>query len=386
MSLFLLACIAFISLGLPDAVLGVAWPGLRDTFALPQSAMGAVLAAISVGYMSSSFATGWVAPRLGIGRLLPLSTALVTVGAFGVALADSFWLVLAAGVLGGLGSGAIDSGLNAYAAAHFSARRMNWLHAAWGLGAALGPFILAAVFAAGAGYRLGYASVGAALGLLTLLFVLTAGRWQNGAPAQSGAPPRGPTLLSPRALLHVLAFFIYTGVELGVGQWSFTLLTEQRGIAADVAGIWTAVYWTSLCAGRVLVGVVADRIGPPTLVAVGVGAMLAGALVFAIAPMPLAGLGLVLTGLGAAPVFPMLMTHTARVFEARTAARLVGAQVSAAMLGAVAVPTLAGMVADLGALDLVAPLLATLAALLALICWPILKGAPVTTNPTTQER
>ncbi|MDQ4077107.1 MAG: MFS transporter, partial [Chloroflexota bacterium] len=136
--LLLLAYLGFISLGLPDAVLGVAWPSIRETFGLSQSGLGAILIAGSSGYFLSSFGTGSLVRRLGVGTLLAVSTALVTLSVAGYAITPFWYLFLGCALLAGLGSGAIDAGLNAYAASHFSTRHMNWLHACWGLGATLG--------------------------------------------------------------------------------------------------------------------------------------------------------------------------------------------------------------------------------------------------------
>lgn len=371
MGLFLLACAAFVSLGLPDAALGVAWPELRRVFALPQTAMGLILAATSVGYMTSSASAGWLVPRLGVGRLLAWSTALVALGVFGFALAEQRWLLLAAALVGGLGSGAIDAGLNAHAAAHFSPKRMNWLHAAYGLGAATGPVILTTAFAAGQGYRTGYGGLALVLLSMTLLFTATRTLWRGDPVASGPAPDARGGRLRGRALLHLAAFFVYTGVEVGAGQWSFTVLTEARGLTPAAAGSWTAAYWTALFLGRVLVGFVADTIGPRGLVRLGVLLLIAGTTLFTLAPMPLAGLGLVLAGLAAAPIFPMLMSITAQVFEPRFATRLVGLQVTAAMLGALALPTLAGATADLASPALVPPLVLGAALILALVSWPL---------------
>src|SRR5688572_30786198 len=154
--LFLLAYLAFISLGLPDAVLGVAWPSLRAGFGISQSALGAVLGAGMLGYFVSGIVAGGLMNWLGAGGLLAASSGVVTLGLVGYAAAPSWALFFPVGALMGLGSGAIDAGLNGYAARHFSVRHLNWLHACWGVGASTGPLIMTAVIARGLGYRVGY--------------------------------------------------------------------------------------------------------------------------------------------------------------------------------------------------------------------------------------
>ncbi len=361
--LFALACLAFVSLGLPDAALGVAWPDMRAVFALPQSGMGLLLGAAAAGYIASSVAVDWLVSRAGVGLTLALSTAACAVGTVGIALAPGIPALLVGALVIGLGSGAIDAALNAYAARRFSPRGMNWLHAAYGLGAAIGPLIMTATFAAGAGFAVGYASLALILGLLATTFAVTAARWGD-SESPSLSRSRGKAF-GPRAGAHVFVFFVYTGVEVGAGQWSFAILNEARSLSPTTAGLWTAAYWWSLCIGRAVFGIVADIVGAGRLAALGSLGMLIGALLFGLAPGFLGLIGLVLLGFAAAPIFPMLMTLTARRFDARTTNQMVGLQVGAAMLGAVAVPSLGGALADLAGLEAIPTMLTLLAALLA---------------------
>jgi len=373
-----LAGLAFVSLGLPDAALGVAWPGIRDGFGLAQSGLGLVLAAIGVGFVVSSNVAAALLARLGVGRLLALSTATVAAALTLQAAAPAFVLVLTAAAILGLGSGAIDSGLNAYAATRFSPRHMNWLHAAYGLGTAIAPFVMTAVLGRGGGWRHGYLVLAAALGALAVVFWRSRGRWAATRDRVDSGPRLRGLGLSPRGWGHVLAFFLYTGVEVTAGQWAFAVLSEARGLGAAAAGTWTGLYWTSLFAGRVLVGFVADRVGARRLVAwsalgVVAGPALCATPVAALGGVGLGGAGLVVVGLAAAPIFPMMMTRTAERFEGIEARRLFGLQVSAAMLGGVAWPGLAGAVADATALAPVPWVLATIARALAAVLASLLR-------------
>lgn len=362
---------AFVSLGLPDTVLGVAWPSLRTTFGISSSAIGAVLVSGVAGYFVSGLCAGAAMGRLGVGGVLASSSALVVAALFGYALAPSWTVFFPFGAVLGLGSGAIDAGLNGYASRHFSVRHVNWLHACWGIGASIGPLLMTFCIARGSGYRGGYALLGALLAGMALLFSITRRRWddpqrrrdasklvepgaagqdRSGPPAADSKPASASAALrEPRVWLQILLFFLYTGVEGGVGQWCFSFLRDRRGLSVEAAGSWTSAYWASLTVGRVVLGVVIDRVGPERLLrAASVGALL-GAVLFTLVGSAAGSLGLLLLGWSLAPMFPTWMARTpARVGES-LAHHAVGFQVSASTLGAATLPSLLGfLVARLG--------------------------------------
>ncbi len=372
-----LAVLAFVALGLPDAALGVAWPGIRDAFDQRQIGLGLVLAASSLGFLVASNAAAELLERLGPRRLTALATLLLAASVAGQAAAPAFAGVLVAAVVWGLGGGAIDAGLNGYAARRFSRKHMNWLHAGYGFGTAVAPFVMTAGLALGAGWRGGYGAVAALLLALAAVFWASRGRWPPPEPVTVGtrAPAAGGVGLA--AGLHLLAFFLYTGLEVTAGQWAFAVLSEARGLAAEAAGIWTGLYWTSLFGGRLAIGFVADRIGTERLIALGAAGVLVGGVGFWLVPVAGGAPALLLVGLAAAPVFPMLMTRTAERFPLAAARRLFGLQVSAAMLGGVAMPALAGALADTADLAVVPGFVAALAAALALAVALVLRdGGP----------
>src|SRR6266545_2510489 len=312
--LIALAYVGFVSLGLPDAVLGVAWPTVRDTFALPQGAAGFVFVASGLGYFVTSFFSGRLTHALGIGSLLAASTALVAAAMFGFAFSPLWAVFVACAVVHGLGSGAIDAGLNGYAAHHLSARQMNWLHACYCFGAMLGPWLMTAVLTAGGHYSIGYSVVGAVMLTLATVFLLTRTRWGRASATAETAEPQLGTRAAPRhptVLLQMVVFFLYTGLEATFSQWTFTVLTEFRGVSGELAGFVVGVYWGSIGVGRVVFGLVADRIGIDRLLRCSLLAAVAGAVLFAL-PLPaeVAFAGVVLAGFGLAPVFPCLMTRT----------------------------------------------------------------------------
>jgi fucose permease len=346
-SVLVLAYVAFVSLGLPDTVLGVAWPSLRVTFGLPQAALGAVQGANVAGYFVSGLVAGRVASALGVGGVLALSTALVSAGLAGYALAPAWGLVLPCAVVIGLGSGAVDAALNAHAAIHFAPRHMNWLHACYSTGAMLGPAAMT-VALAGASFRVGYAGLSVALGGLALAFAASRGRWGVAGARGPSAPGAGAmaALRLPRVRLQIATFFVYTGLEASAGLWAFTVLREARGVGLEAAGTWTGAYWGSIAAGRVAVGFAVKHVGPDALVRGATAGALAGAIAWAALPGAAGAAGLLVLGLSLAPVFPMLMSRTPERVGHAVAAHAVGFQVSAATLGSAVWPAACGWLAD----------------------------------------
>jgi fucose permease len=403
--LLALAYLAFVSLGLPDAVLGVSWPSIRDTFALPQTGMGIILATGAASYFVSGLLVGRLMRALGVGLLLVLSTVLVTLGITGYATLPHFALFLMASCVIGFGSGAIDAGLNTYAAQHFGARHMNWLHAAYSTGAALGPVLTTALLTRDAGWRAGYAVIAALLGTLALSFVLMRRQW-DGAPGASASTQSGgagdvtPTVGALEALrrapvwLQILLFFFYTGIELTAGQWSYTILTEERGLGTAEAGTWVSVFWGSLLAGRISLGFVIERIGTVRLLRLSTALAILGALLFALPSLPPA-LGLGLLGFSISSIFPALMSETPRRVGPDAAAHAVGFQVSAATLGIAVLPSLAGLLGERFGLWVIgwqilgcAVLLTVLHEVLSALAdrAPAPASREVMTRPVTQEK
>jgi fucose permease len=367
--LLLLAYLAFISLGLPDTVLGVAWPSLTERFGIPPSAMGAVLGAGMIGYFLSGLWAGRAVGKLGVGGLLATSSTLVAAALLGYALAPAWRVFFPVGLLMGFGSGAIDSGLNGYAARHFSVRHVNWLHACWGVGASTGPALMTFTITNGLGYRAGYGVLAAVLGGMAGLFLLTRRRWSEppeppeprAAPAPSSARVgAGAALARGRVWLLIVIFFLYTGLEASVGQWCFSWMRERRALSVEAAGAWTSAYWGSLTVGRLVLGLVVDRFGPDRLLrCASVGAVL-GLVAFTSGGALLGGAGLLLLGMSLAPMFPTLMARTpARVGE-DVAHHAVGFQVSAATLGSTSMPALAGVLATERGFDAIAGLVLVL--------------------------
>jgi fucose permease len=356
--LLLLTYVGFISLGLPDGMLGVAWPSMRAQFALPLDAISAVLVVFIVGYLISTLSSGWLLARMNVGMLLAASGAATAVGLIGYATAPVWGVVVGLSFVAGLGAGAIDTGLNTYAAINYSARTMNWLHACYGLGAASGPVLLTALMAQGASWQRGYLLVGIGELVLVACFLATLSWWPKAVPASAAdvgkeaskaVPPA--TLLStlrvPSVWLGIGTFFIYTGTEAAVGTWTFTYLTGQHGLPADQAGNWAGAYWGSLTVGRIAAGIIASRLTPRALVLGGAWIILTGAvLIFSGLGTAATLTGIMCIGFGCAPIFPSLISTTPSRVPMEHAANAVGFQIAAATLGIALMPSLVGFLAQ----------------------------------------
>jgi fucose permease len=358
-----LAFLAFVSLGLPDGVLGVAWPSLRRSFDRPIDQLGLILLATMAGYLASSFSAGAVLERLGVGRLLVASCLLVAASAAGWAATPWWAPILGGAFVSGLGAGAIDAGVNAFAAARFTPRVITWLHACWGLGAMLGPLAMTAVVAAGPGWRFGYVLLAVSLVAMAACFRLTLGLWE--LPVGEAPPPGGGIAVSlrealrePRVRGNALLFFLYTGAETSAGQWAFSLLTESRGMTTAAAGLTASAYWGSIFAGRLAFGALAHHVSPARLLRLGMAGAPLAALVLSLTRSGGGGFaGLFALGLLLAPIFPLLIAETpARVGE-RHASHAIGFQISAATLGAGTLPAAAGVLARHAGLESLGPFL-----------------------------
>ncbi|MGW0215282.1 MFS transporter [Micromonospora chokoriensis] len=389
-SLLLLAYLGFVSLGLPDSLLGVGWPSIRADFDVPTEAVGWVLTAGTVGYLTSSVLAGFTLARVGVGVLLAGSTLLASLALTGYSVSPTLAVLVGCALLVGLGSGAVDSGLNAYAAGAFGPRHMNWLHAFFGLGVAIGPLIMTGVLSAGLAWRWGYGIVAAAQLVLAIAFALTVRAWQRDVPAATAVDVTGTeaaaiaptasavvrvpvreTLRLPAVWSGTLAFALYVAIEVSAGLWAFLLLTEGRGLSAAVAGGCVSAYWGSLFVGRIVQGVVAERLGSSLVLRASLAGMAVGAVLIAIpGPAALAVLGLVVVGFAAAPVFPLLTLTTAdRVGPAHTD-RAIGLQIGASGIGAALVPAGLGVLISNASVEVLGSALVVLAlGLIALYEW-----------------
>ena len=365
--------LSFISLGLPDGVLGVAWPAIRADMGQPLAAVGYVTITITLCAAFSSAHAGALAQRLGTGVVVAASCLLTSLALLGMGWAPSFVWLVAMGIPLGLGGGAVDACLNHFVAAHYSSRHMSWLHGSWGIGATTGPLIMGVALAGAGGWSDGARTIGSMqLGLALVLFgTLALWRREDATPPQADgvhAQPRVFKKTGPLALwLAPTLFLFYVSAEMGTGLWAASILVSSRGFTLPQAGFWVSVYFGSITVGRFAIGLVANRLGNRRLVRIGVVCAAVGALVFAVPGLPAYAsmAGLVLMGLGCAPIFPSLMHETARRFPDDIARTVIGRQMMFSYAGGSVVPAAFGLLATWLGLGAVMPVVVLL--LLALL-------------------
>lgn len=360
----ILCYLVFILLGLPDGMLGVAWPSMRATFGQPLDAMGVLLISSTVGFLVVSFAVGRLLGRFGVATFLVIASLMRATSMLGYAVAPDWWLMALSAFAYGMGSGAIDAGLNTFFAMSFSPRLMNWLHAAFGVGATLGPLIMTIMVAQSLTWRWGYVVI--AVLQLTLAVAIFVTRRQWNVPVQEsvrvasdrepGAVSARATLLLPAVWLGIAIFFVYTGTEVTAGNWNFTLFTEGRGVDVAVAGFWASAYWATFTLGRIVFGFISEGRSVVRMIRGCLALALVGALLMMWNPTELVGfLGVAFLGFMLAPIFPLLVSETPLRIGVAYAQHAIGFQVGAANLGLALMPTLAGVLAVRTTLEIIPP-------------------------------
>lgn len=349
---FSLTLLAFFAIALPDAMSGVVWPFMRVTFDEPLAALSLVLPFGVAATLVSTTCWTWAARRLGLGRLLAGSVGVSTVALLCCAIAPAYWVIVACAVLFGLSAGAIDAALNSYAARHFGPRQINFMHAAYGLGAAASPLIVSIVVNAGASWRWAYLVVMVIQGALSVVFAASSRRWNDtvtaGNSGRSAPSPSSPDRRRwrppPGAVVGLLVAAVDCGLESAVGLWAFVFLLDAMTLTPGAAGLVVSGYWAALVLGRVLLGAVAERVGTwPVLAAATFLVVAAGALIVSHQPVPAAA-GIVLLGLAVAPIYPLLVLTTAERTTAGSVDRLVGFQAGATTVGAVTCSSITGLI------------------------------------------
>ncbi len=363
-----LVYLSFVSIGLPDGMLGVAWPAIRLQMNQPLAAVGAITMTMTACSAASSLLAGAIVQRIGTGAVVAGSCMLTALGLLGFSVAPGFGWLVALAVPLGLGAGAVDASLNHFVSAHYSSRHMNWLHGFWGVGATTGPLVMGMALASENGWAAGARNIGLMQLTLALVLFATVSLWsQEPAQAATDADPPEAVVANPAPpplamWLAPLCFLFYVSAEMGTGLWAASILVGDRGLAAAEAGFWVSLYFGSITAGRFAVGLVANRIGNRRLVRLGIGMAMAGALLFAWPALfgDVSRLGLVLMGLGCAPIFPSLMHETARRFPPETLRRLIGRQMTCAYVGISVVPAAFGVLAASAGLGTVMPVVIAL--------------------------
>jgi fucose permease len=368
-TLLILCFIGFIALGLPDAVIGVAWPAIRAGFGLPIEALGPLLIAATAGSVVASSFSGPVLSRLGIGRLLGLSCLLTAIALTGYALAPNWPVMVALGLLTGFGAGAIDAAINTHAAVQYSARVVNVLHASYAIGAAGGPALMTATLASGQRWQNGYLIIVAVEVVLAALFIATRSLWPKPAVHHESHRPAHllETLKVPSVQLSLIIFLLYTGCEAGAGAWIFSLLYESRGIATAAAGSAVTLYWVGLFASRMGYAFLPGDARPAVVIGVSIAtAVVATAALAARIHPTIDYVAIAIMGFAAGPIFPSMIATTPARTGPRHTANAVGMQVSMGAIGIAVLPALCGVSAQALGLESI-PLLLT-------ACWLLLLG------------
>ncbi len=349
--LVVLVFAAFVSIGLPDAIFGAAWPSIRQEFSLSNAAVGYLNIPGALVYIASSAMLGTILRAIGVAKLLSLSTILVGTGLTIYATAPSFWIIIPAVMLISVGSGAIDAALNLFASEKLPTRYMSWLHAFYGVGALIGPFIMATVFWMGHGWRWGYAVIAMAIWLMALLFVLTHAQWQadtaTGAQGELEPALSGKQILRmPRVQLSMVMFAMGAIVESVASLWIASLLLQRFGVSESWASIGAGMYWVGLTLARVTVPIIWPRAAPygvqrwSTLLVILAAAMMIPEL------ESLTWMGIILMGLAAASLFPAAMSITSLRFGKAVSVHAVGYQISASTAMFAFMPSISGWIAD----------------------------------------
>ncbi|MCT2536490.1 MFS transporter [Aquibacillus koreensis] len=364
MTLLLLVIIylAFISLGLPDSLLGAAWPVMHLDIGVPLETGGVLSMTAAVGTVVSSLASGKVIKRFGTGKVTVVSCLMTAMALLGFYFAPSIlWMVLFTIPLG-LGAGAVDTALNNYVALHYKAHHMSWLHSFWGVGATLGPIIMALFIAGKNGWRGGYLTIAVIQMILVVILLLSLPLWRRVSKEQHAESVDTEALVSsttdndlsqvkPLQIKGVkfamLTFLFYCGVETSVGLWGSSFLVNVKELPAAVAAQWVSFYWGGLTVGRFLTGFITFKMSNRNLIRSGqIIAFVGGALLLLPLPSIVSLVGFVMIGLGLAPIFPCMLHETPARFGKTHSQTIMGYQMATAYTGSTLMPPLLGFIAS----------------------------------------
>jgi len=349
--------VAFVSLGLPDSLVGAGWPVMHQDLGVPVAFAGIITMIIAGGTILSSLASERMTRRFGAGVVTAVSVGLTAAALVGFSVSGSFWLLCLWAVPYGLGAGAVDAALNNFVALHYAARHMNWLHSFWGLGASISPFIMSYALTSGLGWSSAYRVVGITQAVLTAVLILSIPLWtkvrptpaaehDDAAPSGGGSHvPLAQALRIPGVLLILAAFFAYCALESTAILWASTYLVTDRGVEDATAAAFASLFLLGITAGRFLAGFFADRVGDKQLIRGGFVMVGLGVVLIALpvgTPVP-ALAGLVVAGLGCAPIYPAIIHSTPVNFGARSSQAIIGIQMAAAYTGSTLAPPVFGV-------------------------------------------
>ena len=344
--------LAFISLGLPDALLGAAWPSIYPAFGVPVSYMGMVSMIIALGTCISSLLSDRMTRLLGTGKVTALSVATTALALLGFSWSHSFWALCLWAIPYGLGAGSVDASLNNYVALHYESRHMSWLHCFWGIGAALGPYFMGAILTGGRVWNAGYRVIGILQIFLTAILIFSLPLWK-GRAEESGEKERTKALslrqivAIPGAKEVLFCFFCYCAVESTAGIWASSYLTLQKGVPAGTAAGFASMFYIGITVGRAISGFLTIKLRDPQMIRLGQGILALG---IAAMLLPLGAnvslMGFLLIGLGCAPIYPCVIHSTPAYFGAENSQAIIGVQMASAYLGTCLAPPVFGLIAQ----------------------------------------
>ncbi|OZG63378.1 MFS transporter [Bifidobacterium lemurum] len=355
--------VAFISLGLPDSLLGAAWPTMRQDLGVPVSWQGGISMIISAGTILSALMSDRMTLRFGAGKVTAVSVGMTAAALFGFSVAPNYWVLLLIAIPYGLGAGGVDAALNNYVAIHYSSRHMSWLHCMWGLGASIGPYFMSFALLNGQGWPWGYRYISILQVVLTAILVFSLPLWKTrdaGAAADENDAKGSSESAStkPLGLGEVLAirgakeimimFFCYCAVETTAGLWASSYMVMHVGIDKTTAASWASLFYVGITVGRALSGFMTMRFSDPAMIRIGQATVALG-IVLMVLPLPnhigvIAGL--VTVGLGCAPIYPCVIHSTPAYFGEDKSQAIVGVQMASAYVGSLAAPPLFGLIAQ----------------------------------------
>lgn len=349
--LLIIIYISFISLGLPDAILGSAWPIIHQDLNVPVSYAGIITMIISCGTIISSFFSEKLIRKLGTGKVTAFSVLLTAVGLLGIFLSPNFiWICLLAIPLG-IGAGSVDSALNNFVALHYKAIHMNWLHSFWGIGATTGPLIMSIFLLKENGWRLGYATIGSIQAILVVCLFLSLPLWKkfesdNSEKINDSKGIKVSKLIKlPGAKPALVSFFCYCAIELTTGLWVSSYLVIINGFSAEKAAKWVSLYYLGITIGRFLAGFVSIKLNNKQMIRVGQVICISGGILLSITySSNIQLIGLIFIGLGCAPIYPAMLHDTPNRFGKELSQGIMGIQMATAYVGSTFMPPLFGAI------------------------------------------
>ena len=345
--------LAFISLGLPDAMLGAAWPTMYPLLGADVSWAGGITIIIAAGTVVSSLMSDRLTRRLGTGWVTALSVGLTAVALLGFSTCSAFWQLCLWAVPYGLGAGSVDAALNNYVALHYASRHMSWLHCMWGVGASAGPYIMGLALSGGLGWNGGYRTVAVLQAVLTLVLVASLPLWRRQGGGTQKAEKSGKALSLPQifaipgAKAVLTAFFCYSALEQTAGLWASSYLVLCRGVDAQTAASFAGLFYLGITAGRAASGFLTLKLNDTQMIRLGESVIAVGMAALLLPLGDAAALaGLVLLGVGCAPIYPSIIHSTPAHFGPDRSQALIGVQMAVAYVGTCLAPPLFGLIAD----------------------------------------